>query len=138
MHHHHHAPSSTKPTKIRVSCLSFSIFFWVLPRTFLTSLVIEHNWIVSSVLCTKLCHNLNPSSPPFTPAGNFCEHPDENWMCLSCKEVLCSRFVNKHMLYDLLVWCFSCDAHLDAQLIQQLRPVYETAFILKLGEAPPL
>ncbi|GMN37859.1 hypothetical protein TIFTF001_007159 [Ficus carica] len=61
------------------------------------------------------------------------------------------RFVNKHMLNhyhtrthclalsysDLSVWCFSCDAYLDAQVIQQLRPVYETAYILKFGEAPP-
>ena len=38
---------------------------------------------------------------------------------------------------DLSVWCFSCDAYLDAQVIMQLRPVYETAYILKFGEAPP-
>lgn len=46
-------------------CLSFSIFFWVPPRTFLTSLIIEHNCAVSSVWRTKLCHNLNPSPSPF-------------------------------------------------------------------------
>jgi hypothetical protein len=39
---------------------------------------------------------------------------------------------------DLSVWCFSCDAYLDAQVILQLRPVYETAYLLKFGEAPPL
>ena len=113
-----------------------------------------------------------------------CQHPNENWLCLSCKEVLCSRFVNKHMLHhyqqtnhsvalsfrywhfsfswnlalylksfltnlclfisllqfdnsDLSVWCFSCDAYLDAQVIQQLCPVHEMAYILKFGEAPP-
>ena len=38
---------------------------------------------------------------------------------------------------DLSVWCFACDAYLDAGVIQQLRPVYETAYILKFGEAPP-
>lgn len=38
---------------------------------------------------------------------------------------------------DLSVWCFNCDAYLDAQAILQLRPVYETAYILKFGEAPP-
>jgi hypothetical protein len=38
---------------------------------------------------------------------------------------------------DLSVWCFSCDAYLDAQVILQLRPVYETAYLLKFGEAPP-
>ncbi|KAF8406220.1 hypothetical protein HHK36_008305 [Tetracentron sinense] len=62
-----------------------------------------------------------------------------------------SRFVNKHMLEhylernhclalsysDLSVWCFSCDAYLDAQMILQLRSIYETAYLLKFGEAPP-
>lgn len=38
---------------------------------------------------------------------------------------------------DLSVWCFQCDSYLDAQVIQKLRPVYETAYILKFGEAPP-
>ena len=42
-------------------------------------------------------------------------------------------FVNS----DLLVWCFSCDAYLDAQAILQLHLVYETAYILKFGQAPP-
>ncbi|GMQ01085.1 hypothetical protein CsSME_00047860 [Camellia sinensis var. sinensis] len=62
-----------------------------------------------------------------------------------------SRFINKHMLEhywetshcvalsysDLSVWCFSCDSYLDAQVILALRPVYETAYLLKFGEAPP-
>nr|KYP68846.1 hypothetical protein KK1_022492 [Cajanus cajan] len=39
---------------------------------------------------------------------------------------------------DLSVWCFSYDAYLDAQLIPQLRPVYQLAYILKFGEPPPL
>lgn len=39
---------------------------------------------------------------------------------------------------DLSVWCFSCDAYLDAQMILQLRPVYEMAYIMKFGERPPL
>ncbi|KAE8672813.1 Ribosomal protein S14p/S29e family protein [Hibiscus syriacus] len=63
-----------------------------------------------------------------------------------------SRFVNKHMLEhykqtthcvalsysDLSVWCFACDSYLDVHSIQQLRPVHETAYILKFDEAPPL
>ena len=38
---------------------------------------------------------------------------------------------------DPSVWCFSCDAYFDAQVIMQLRPSYETAYILKFGEALP-
>ncbi|XP_044984222.1 histone deacetylase 6 isoform X2 [Hordeum vulgare subsp. vulgare] len=80
-----------------------------------------------------------------------CHHPSENWLCLICKDVLCSRFINKHMLYhyqesdhcialsfsDLSVWCFACDSYLDAQSILELRPVYEVAHLLKFGERPP-
>ncbi|XP_051185392.1 uncharacterized protein [Lolium perenne] len=80
-----------------------------------------------------------------------CHHPSENWFCLICKDVLCSRFINKHMLHhfqetghclalsfsDLSVWCFACDSYLDAQSILELRPVYEVAHLLKFGERPP-
>uniref|UniRef100_A0A7N0TMS2 UBP-type domain-containing protein n=1 Tax=Kalanchoe fedtschenkoi TaxID=63787 RepID=A0A7N0TMS2_KALFE len=80
-----------------------------------------------------------------------CQHPDENWLCLCCKDVFCSRFVNKHMVdhnqatshslafsfSDLSVWCYACDAYLDAQVMKQLRPAYETAYLLKFGQAPP-
>jgi len=38
---------------------------------------------------------------------------------------------------DLSVWCFACDSYLDARVIMQLKPVSETAYILKFGEAPP-
>ncbi|KAJ4716166.1 Histone deacetylase 6 [Melia azedarach] len=114
----------------------------------------ESGWVEALTSCDHLgssSSDLVHIPTPDTPC-NRCQHPNENWLCLSCKEVLCSRFVNKHMLQhyqqtnhsvalsysDLSVWCFTCDAYLDAQVIQQLRPVYETAYILKFGEAPPI
>jgi len=39
---------------------------------------------------------------------------------------------------DLSFWCFSCDAYLDAQLIPQLRPIHQLAYVMKFGESPPL
>ncbi|EXB76677.1 Histone deacetylase 6 [Morus notabilis] len=113
----------------------------------------ESGWVEARTSCdhlSSLSFDLTHIPTPDTPC-HICEHPDENWLCLCCKEVLCSRFVNKHMLNhyhntshslalsysDLSVWCFSCDAYLDAQVIRQLRPVYETAYLLKFGEAPP-
>ncbi|KAL1355413.1 uncharacterized protein LOC107488668 isoform X1 [Arachis duranensis] len=115
----------------------------------------ESGWVEARSSCDHLC-SLSPDlshipAPQNTPCYE-CQHPSENWLCLSCKEVLCSRFVNKHMLShsrrtnhcvalsfsDLSVWCFSCDAYLDAQLIPQLRPVYQLAYILKFGQPPPL
>ncbi|KAL2349548.1 hypothetical protein Fmac_003548 [Flemingia macrophylla] len=99
----------------------------------------------------SLSPDLIKNPPPHSPC-NSCYYPTENWLCLSCNQVLCGRYVNKHMLHhfedtnhsvvlsfnDLSVWCFSCDAYLDAQLIPQLRPVHQLAYILKFGEPPPL
>ncbi|TKY71248.1 Histone deacetylase 6 [Spatholobus suberectus] len=114
----------------------------------------ESGWVDARTSCDHLASlsvDLTHIPPPHTPCHR-CQHPSENWLCLSCKQVLCSRFVNKHMLHhfrdtnhslalsfsDLSVWCFSCDAYLDAQLIPQLRPVHQVAYILKFGQPPPL
>ncbi|XP_039038055.1 histone deacetylase 6-like [Hibiscus syriacus] len=114
----------------------------------------ESGWVEAKTHCdhlASLSSDLTHIPIPSTPC-NRCQHPSENWLCLSCKVVLCSRFVNKHMLEhykqtthcvalsysDLSVWCFACDSYLDVQSIQQLRPVHETAYILKFGETPPL
>ncbi|CAK9181160.1 unnamed protein product [Ilex paraguariensis] len=113
----------------------------------------ESGWVEARTHCDhlgSLSSDLTHIPTPDTPC-NRCHHLEENWLCLCCKDILCSRFVNKHMLEhyqqrnhclalsysDLSVWCFSCDAYLDAQVILPLRPVYETAYILKFGEAPP-
>ncbi|XP_027362158.1 histone deacetylase 6 [Abrus precatorius] len=114
----------------------------------------ESGWVEARSSCghlASLSGDLSHIPTPETPCQR-CQHPTENWVCLSCKQVLCSRFVNKHMLQhfrdtnhcialsfsDLSVWCFSCDAYLDAQLIPQLRPVHQLAYILKFGVPPPL
>ncbi|KAJ3675602.1 hypothetical protein LUZ60_004644 [Juncus effusus] len=113
----------------------------------------ESGWVEARSTCDhlgSLCSDLTHIPLPDTPCSR-CEHPSENWLCLSCKEVLCSRFINKHMLThhqqtghslalsfsDLSVWCFSCEAYLDVQIIRQLQPVYEFAHLLKFGERPP-
>ncbi|PIA33160.1 hypothetical protein AQUCO_04200135v1 [Aquilegia coerulea] len=110
-------------------------------------------WVEARTSCehlNSLASDLSHIPTPHTPCYR-CQHPAENWLCLCCKDVFCSRFVNKHMLQhyqqrnhclalsysDLSVWCFSCDAYLDVQAITQLRPVYEIAHLLKFGEAPP-
>ncbi|KAJ4966552.1 hypothetical protein NE237_018401 [Protea cynaroides] len=113
----------------------------------------ESGWVEARTSCehlSSLSSDLLHVPTPDTPC-NRCHHPTENWLCLCCKDVLCSRFVNKHMLEhyqetkhclalsysDLSVWCFSCDAYLDAQVILQLRSVYETTHLLKFGVPPP-
>ncbi|KAL8195254.1 hypothetical protein R6Q57_025657 [Mikania cordata] len=113
----------------------------------------DSGWVEARTHCDHLeilSSDLIHIPAPDTPC-NRCHHPAENWLCLSCKDVLCSRFINKHMLEhyqqhnhslalsysDLSVWCFSCNSYLDAQVMPLLRPVYDTAYILKFGEAPP-
>ncbi|KAK0580744.1 hypothetical protein LWI29_005745 [Acer saccharum] len=114
----------------------------------------ESGWVEARTSCdhlSSLSSDLLHIPTPHTPC-NRCHHPSENWLCLCCKDVLCSRFVNKHMLQhfqqsnhsvalsysDLSVWCFVCEAYLDAQVIPQLRSVHEIAYILKFGQAPPV
>ncbi|CAA6653546.1 unnamed protein product [Spirodela intermedia] len=111
-------------------------------------------WVEARTTCEHL-PSLSSDLLHIPPPGSDCtrcHHPAENWLCLSCKDVLCSRFINKHMLThhkvtghclalsysDLSVWCFACEAYLDAQVILQLRPVYETAHLMKFGATPPI
>eukprot|EP00850_Spirogloea_muscicola_P005208 SM000023S07664 [mRNA] locus=s23:767926:768473:+ [translate_table: standard] len=98
---------------------------------------------------------LNPKPSPRLTLGRAllrCSDGAENWVCLTCCRVLCGRFVNGHMrqhasesghplalgFRDLSVWCFACDSYIDAQLVSQLRPLYEAYHLMKFGTmAPP-
>ncbi|KAG6519330.1 hypothetical protein ZIOFF_022823 [Zingiber officinale] len=137
---------------------------------------VESRWVEAGTTCDHLpllCYDLSQIPLPIPPAlanhqttvpciwrsrrikltgcvkGNFrCHQPVENWLCLSCKDVFCSRFINKHMVNhhqetghclalsfsDLSVWCFNCNAYLDVQMIRQLRPIYEVRHLLKFDE----
>ncbi|XP_024016517.1 histone deacetylase 6 isoform X4 [Eutrema salsugineum] len=57
-------------------------------------------WVEARTSCdhlNSLSSDLVHLPNPYTPCSR-CENPVENWLCLCCKEVLCSRFVNRHML----------------------------------------
>ncbi|XP_059652544.1 uncharacterized protein LOC132299756 [Cornus florida] len=108
-------------------------------------------WVEARTTCNHLASLSSDLThfPTLDTPCNRCHHPDDNWLCLCCKDVLCSRYVNNHMLdhfqqskhcvalgySDLSVWCHLCNAYLDAQVILPLRPVYETVYKLKFGEA---
>ncbi|KAG0452051.1 hypothetical protein HPP92_026175 [Vanilla planifolia] len=113
----------------------------------------ESGWVEARNSCghlQSLSSDLHHIPSPVSPCTR-CQHSAENWLCLSCKDVLCSRFINKHMLdhhqktghclvlsfSDLSVWCFVCEAYLNVQKIQPLQPVYEVVHLLKFGERPP-
>ncbi|XP_055958086.1 histone deacetylase 6 isoform X1 [Patella vulgata] len=77
-----------------------------------------------------------------------CDETDENWICLVCYKVYCSRFKNEHMLYhglesehrivlsysDLSVWCYACDNYIDNEITY---PMKNSAHRSKFGEDLP-
>ena len=75
-----------------------------------------------------------------------CEHTPENWVCLHCFKVLCSRYVNGHMVdhfketnhcmtlsfSDLSVWCYSCDNYINPKNVD-LHPYVSELHKTKFG-----
>jgi hypothetical protein len=81
-----------------------------------------------------------------------CGSRDENWVCLSCFQVFCGRFSEKHMLEhhagnsnhqvclslsDLSIWCNACQQYLDTFANPKLNAVYMYFYKLKFANLPP-
>jgi len=61
-----------------------------------------------------------------------CHNVGENWVCLVCSQVFCSRYVQGHMVShnessqhpialsfsDASVWCYSCESYIDAPILK--------------------
>eukprot|EP00047_Mylnosiga_fluctuans_P019418 m.82302 g.82302 ORF g.82302 m.82302 type:complete len:140 (+) comp8118_c0_seq2:226-645(+) len=57
-----------------------------------------------------------------------CGNVGENWLCLACSQVFCSRYVHGHMaehatsvqhalcmsMLDLSFWCYACDSYVTS------------------------
>lgn len=97
------------------------------------------------------------------PCGT-CSDKSENWVCVTCSEVYCSRYVNSHMVAhyeqkkaqrdpvaaaaaasavrhcigvsfsDGSVWCFECDSYITHPT---LRPILEAIHLRKFGKPLP-
>ena len=64
-----------------------------------------------------------------------CNDHKENWICLSCFDCCCSRYINGHMVLhseetrhpmalsfsDISVWCFVCDSYVDNNLLANVK-----------------
>ena len=102
----------------------------------------------------SLCKDVDPSTPS---QCIDCDNADENWLCLSCGEVHCSRYVNnhgeEHWLFTLLtdgennighcltinlgdfsVWCYLCDSYI---INVRLSPLLERLVVMKFGAPVP-
>lgn len=76
----------------------------------------------------------------------LCGDTSENWVCLHCFMVGCSRYVREHMAYhyenepthamalsysDISVWCYACDAYVHNP---KLTPFKTAAYQQKFGK----
>jgi len=88
--------------------------------------------------------------PRFDATCQQCGDGSENWLCFCCLNVLCGRYVNKHMMLhseenqhplvfgfrDLSVWCFLCGSYIDGRANQKLWPYFRHYHNMKFGEEP--
>ncbi|XP_052027092.1 histone deacetylase 6 isoform X1 [Apodemus sylvaticus] len=77
-----------------------------------------------------------------------CGSLQENWVCLTCYQVYCSRYVNGHMVchhedsghplvlscVDLSTWCYICQAYVHHEDLQEVK---NAAHQNKFGEDMP-
>ena len=68
----------------------------------------------------------NLSTPLIRGSCRKCDESAENWLCLQCNGIFCSRYVNAHMsehfaeeahpvafsLADGSFWCYQCEAYI--------------------------
>ncbi|KAK2850937.1 hypothetical protein Q5P01_007213 [Channa striata] len=102
------------------------------------------------------CPHLN-TVRPVPPSGvdvflpcQDCGSDAENWICLTCYQVFCGRYVNEHMVThgvtaehpvvlsfsDLSVWCYLCEAYVHNKDVYEAK---NAAHCAKFGEEiPPL
>lgn len=97
----------------------------VTPKQFCTHLL-EHVHV-------QTYHTMSLHFPKNEDAMQQCSNPDcsgmktmENWLCLACHSILCSRYVKSHALHhyetsghcvavslaDLSVWCYACNSYI--------------------------
>lgn len=110
------------------------VFYAVTPLSWCPHLV---------ALCPVPAAGLDVAQPCKT-----CGTPQENWVCLTCYQVYCSRYVNAHMVHhheasqhplvlscvDLSTWCYVCQAYVHHQDLHNMKNV---AYQNKFGEDMP-
>ncbi|CAH8494399.1 unnamed protein product [Schistosoma turkestanicum] len=93
---------------------------------------------------TSVQHNPNWKPDIHSLCGD-CNHFNENWVCLSCYAVYCSRYVNSHMLEhyvkmkhplvlsyaDLSIWCYECESYVHNEILFNIKQAVHQA---KFGE----
>jgi len=80
-----------------------------------------------------ICSDLDMKWTSKTPCS-VCHDLSENWVCLTCHQVNCGRYIGGHMrnhneetghmmtlsFSDLSVWCYACDSYVDHSVLRQI------------------
>lgn len=92
---------------------------------------------------SELNYNLDPRLIDVNRPCFNCNSIKENWICLSCFECGCSRFVSEHMLVhhestqhpmvlsfsDLSVWCYVCESYVHNDMLTKVKQMaYKSKF----------
>ena len=114
-------------------------FFSVMPKEdcpHVRGLLSEDDEGVLSVLDAQRLESAFATPCSSCAASGLDRAREENWLCLRCTMVFCSRYVRGHMsshnvanraehtialsLSDLSVWCYECDTYIKSKLLQSL------------------
>ncbi|KAI9011859.1 hypothetical protein CLU79DRAFT_771622 [Phycomyces nitens] len=88
------------------------------------------------------------SSVSSEPLCGECGDGRENWQCLTCGAILCSRYIKGHMsehcketghsvclsYSDLSVWCNQCESYIKSKALQDIKRL---AYQAKFGQVLP-
>lgn len=115
-----------------------------------TNLLPPEHWTISA---DTNINSVNTEQDPVsidipTSQCNTCQDTSENWICLSCKAISCSRYVSGHSrehfnatehalclsFSDLTIWCNACDSYVVSPLG---RPAHRALYFNKFGELSP-
>lgn len=110
------------------------ILYAVTPLSWCPHLVAVHPMPAASLDVTQPCED--------------CGTCQENWVCLSCYQVYCSRYINAHMVrhheasghplvlsyVDLSTWCYPCQAYVHHQDLLDVKNITHQK---KFGEDMP-
>jgi uncharacterized UBP type Zn finger protein len=70
-----------------------------------------------------------------------CTELDENWICVSCLQFNCSRYINEHAvdhfqetqhpvalsMFDLSFWCYECNRYIKNPRLTIMRDIIKQA-----------
>ncbi|KAI8593377.1 hypothetical protein BDZ88DRAFT_404483 [Geranomyces variabilis] len=99
--------------------------------------------------CPHVSTNVQVPTVAITTPCRKCGDASENWLCIVCHGVFCSRYVKSDMsahaeeeadhcvavsFSDLSTWCFKCNDYIDNPVLQPLRSFLHER---KFGEPMP-